>query len=192
LKPIDIPDCNKIISIWDFLISFKSTTGFEINYSFEVLYNYISKKNKSTLANIYYHLVETFVLHIKDIDVTELSEDKQLLLIKVAADNVFTELNIFVKRSWPAIIKIIFNTRTFSILLDDKLRNILQKIENSSVDNFDEVLTSEEHIELIWRLINSLFETRKIRNAIKNEMDKKNNIMREKACLEIELYKLLI
>ncbi len=139
------------------------------------------------LANIYYRLVETFVFHIRDIDVIDLTDDKELLIIKVAAENLFTEMSIIVKRSWIAIIKIIFNTGMFSVLVNAQHKTILKKIKKTSIDNFHEVLSSEEHIELIWLLINTLFDTRKIRNAIKNEMDKKNNILREKACLEIEM-----
>ncbi len=80
----------------------------------------------------------------------------------------------------------------FSILPTDHVLNIITKLEKSCISNICEALTPSEHIDLMWLLINTLLETRKIKSAIRNEIDQKNNIFREKACLEIEMYIIII
>ena len=69
----------------------------------------------------------------------------------------------------------------------DKLIKILEKFDKVNSINFHEIINPEEHVELLSYLVNTLYDTHKIRNCIRSEIEKKSEILRERACLELEL-----
>jgi hypothetical protein len=176
-KAVDIPThlCNKIISLWDYLVSFKTILGIEVNYSFEELYTYIMNKNNTVLGKLYQTLIKLIAQSIELND----NDETNLVIIKTVIDN--PDLSTRLKRCWYEINKLIAGSKKFSLMLANSVKEILAR-SNISYDD----LSTEQHVELISYLVNSSYDTTQIKSAIREEMDKKAVVMREKQFLEHE------
>src|SRR5690606_27105622 len=113
-KKLDLDYCSKVLTVWDFLVSFKQTLNIDINYNFEDLYNYIQLKNRAILSQIYYTLILSLGKSLNNLDEIE---EKDLLFVKILAYNINTDVKTIYKRSWIEIMKVILYSKKFSLMI---------------------------------------------------------------------------
>ena len=139
------------------------------------------------LSQLYTSIISIYGMQFRELEYNDFIEDRDLLIIKLAVENLNTDMNTINKRCWPEILRLILLSKKYSLLRNDKLLTIIKKFDQLNSLNFNEILNPEEHIDLLSYLINSLFDTYKIRECIKYEIEKKSDLLRERACLELDM-----
>lgn len=112
-------------------------------------------------------------------DYADISDcEKFLIILKICAENSNSDL--FYEKSWQIITYIIINSKRFSLLATKELREKSDKLKSLKLD-------VEDHLDILYFLVNSGFDTKKIKDVIKFELEKLTDLQREKMMLEIEL-----
>ena len=94
--------------------------------------------------------------------------------------------NHFLKNSWLEIICILINSKRFYLQQSSEIQEIEKKIKYFNNSSYN-LLSIEEKIHILDFLINSAYETSIIREEIKEEINKRNELKKEKSSLEFEL-----
>ena len=94
--------------------------------------------------------------------------------------------NHFLKNSWLEIIRILINSKRFYLQQSSEIQEIEKKIKYFNNSSYN-LLSIEEKIHILDFLINSAYETSIIREEIKEEINKRNELKKEKSSLEFEL-----
>lgn len=67
------------------------------------------------------------------------------------------------------------------------LVEISKKLEDLTPDRYNSKLLLDEKIKILDYLINSVYETNQVKEIVKNELEKKFELKREKSALDYEL-----
>ncbi len=84
------------------------------------------------------------------------------------------------------IIRILINSKKFNLLVTKDIEDIGKRIKYINFNTYN-LLSLEEKILILEFLINSAYETSIIRDEIKEEISRKNDLKKEKSSLEFEL-----
>jgi hypothetical protein len=136
------------------------------------------------INEIHVSLLYIFGDELTEIDLFNLQDDTELLFIKVAVDNS-SKKHVF-KHSWLEIIRILINSKKFNLLVTKDIEDIGKRIKYLNFNTYN-LLSLDEKILILEFLINSAYETSIIRDEIKEEISRKNDLKKEKSGLEFEL-----
>ena len=143
LSPINIPEHlqNKLITIWDFLQTFRSALNvnssslqenFHQGLHVEKLFNNLIDAKNNFFEKIILSIIPLFVSSCCSIESMDFSDDKELLIIKTLKENINTDINVILERCWLEIIRIIIDSKKYALLVDDNIREISKNIKNTS------------------------------------------------------------
>lgn len=121
---------------------------------------------------------------MKEINISNLKGNNEIILMKVAYESS-DKKNIF-KNSWLEMIRILINSKRFNLLVNTEIQDLAIKLKYMNLSHYN-LLSIELKILLIEFLINSAYETSIIREKIKKEIRKKNDLKKEKLSLQLEL-----
>ena len=136
------------------------------------------------INEIHVSLLYIFGDELSEIDLFNLQDDIELLFIKLAVDNS-SKKHVF-KHSWLEIIRILINSKRFNLLVTKDIEDIGKRIKYINHHTYN-LLSIEEKVIILEFLINSAYETSIIRDEIKEEICRKNDLKKEKSGLEFEL-----
>ena len=111
-----------------------------------------------------------------EIDYFNLQEDKEIIFVKVAVEHT-SKKHVF-KNCWLEIIRILINSKRFTLLANKDMDDISRRIKHMNIGNYN-LLSIEEKILMLEFLINSAYETSIIRDEIKEEISKKNDLKKD-------------
>ena len=83
------------------------------------------------------------------------------------------------------MIKFMLNSKLFKLMMNSELDKISKKLIDLTPNEYI-ILSVEEKISILDFLINSIYETNQIKEIIKNELERKFELKREKNGLEYE------
>lgn len=133
------------------------------------------------MDKFYEALVCLFGSFLISLDITDFGkEDFDLVIFKICAEaNCLIPDNSLYSFSWRTLIKIIVHSKKFSFLvLNKEIKNYSENLNN---------LNLLEHLTLISFLIDTTFEFKIMKDYIKGEIDKLNELSKEKVLLELEM-----
>lgn len=104
--------------------------------------------------------------------------DRDLFIIKFCNESNFINLQNFYEKCYPEILKYLSNSKNFSLMSTEKIR---KNIERNLID-----LDTNERVEILFYLANSALDFNDIRQNIKEDVNKKNELEKEKHILEFE------
>jgi uncharacterized damage-inducible protein DinB len=188
---------NRIINIYDFISTFSSRiylNKFGIEELFVALFyseNY--KKGEIFLLNsIHISLIFLLICELGDIPLLDLYNKREieLIMLKVIVEykkDDIKKIFSFIYYSWPELIRLFLISNTFNRNIDlndtllEKLYNIKDNLSYNTEINFD------EKILILEKLIHICYETNFIRNVIKDEQDRKNEMKKKERELDEQL-----
>jgi hypothetical protein len=147
-------------------------------------------KNKKLILNINenYEIFETVLIQLtklfssslKESDITEdLKVDKDLFIIKFCYENNFSDIESFYTKCYPAILRILVNSRRFGLMANEKIKDYVHRNLKT--------LKTQERIEVLFYLVNSAFDLTSVKQQIKYVSDLRNDLLRERNTLDYEL-----
>ena len=152
---------------------------------FFLIQNYFTKEEITLINEIHVSLLHIFGEELKQNDYFNLQVDKELIFVKYAIESSINK-NHFLKNSWLEIIRILINSKRFYLQQSSEIQEIEKKIKYFNNSSYN-LLSIEEKIHILDFLINSAYETSIIREEIKEEINKRNELKKEKSSLEFEL-----
>ena len=123
------------------------------------------------------------MVHLNTLENQEFSSNKDLLMLKFCAETKSPRK--FLKRCWIEMIKFMLNSKLFKLMMNSELDKISKKLIDLTPNEYI-ILSVEEKISILDFLINSIYETNQIKEIIKNELERKFELKREKNGLEYE------
>lgn len=182
-----------IFKIWDFLQTFKSKLNIS-EFSPEQLYfslKHFSEEEIPLITEI--HTVLLFIIgeQIRKYDYTTLlaNEDYEVMLIKLALENTSLSSRLVFKKSWPEIIRLVIHSgnQAFSLMVTEELNNISQKLRHLTTKSYNLALTYEEKVGILEYLVNTVVNSDFVREIVKEDIEKRTLLNREKSDLHNEL-----
>lgn len=140
-----------------------------------------SHKNFEHFELIIIKICKFFAESIQESDLTfdnNLKIDKDLFILKFCNDSNFIDIENFFRRCYPEILRFLVNSKNFNLMSTENIRKNLQK------DLID--LDTNERIEILFYLINSAYDLNSVRQNIKMDSFKKNELIKERSILEFE------
>lgn len=182
-----IPDryYTKIIKIWDLLDTFKSIFNLGQFYP-EDLYvavNYYGDNELPVLTNIHISFIKIFYEQIKNKELREFYDDKNLFIFKIAYENTKLE-NL--KYLWIEIFRFLVESPFFNLMSNNDVNNLSKRIDTLSSNKYN-FLSIDEKLLILEFFCNTALDSNLIRDVIKNEIEKKKELKSEIANLELEL-----
>lgn len=199
-----------ILRIYDYYFTFHNIVNLSLSFSMEMLY--ISLLNEEELLSLtglrenlntsplcqdmFISLISLYIEEISSLDSGEFyyGEENQefeikLYMIKTSFQNNNTYGKYYyLRHSWTEILYIIISSKKFSFLVDDNLYKLKDKISSlNSVEEFLKKFTLIDKIQILSFLINSSFEFDSIRTKIKEDIDSKTELKKEKNSIEMDL-----
>lgn len=158
-----------------------------------ILFSSIFYLKKKSLVNeeiklineIHISLLAVFVDHINNFETQDFIQNKDLLMLKFCAES--KNPRYFLKKCWIETLKIIINSKQYRMMITPEIIEISKKLEDLTPKQYNSKLSLNEKIALLEFLINSVYETHQIKEIVKNELEKKFELKREKNALEYEL-----
>ena len=188
---------NRIINIYDFISTFSSRiylNKFGIEELFvALLYSENYKKGEIfLLTSIHVSLIFLLICELGDIPLLDLYNKREieLIMLKVIVEykkDDIKKIFSFIYYSWPELIRLFLISNTFNRNIDlndtllEKLYNIKDNLSYNTEINFD------EKILILEKLIHICYETNFIRNVIKDEQDRKNEMKKKERELDEQL-----
>lgn len=136
------------------------------------------------INEIHVSLLYIFGDELSEMDLFSIQGETELLLVKITVDNS-SKKHVF-KHSWLEIIRILINSKKFNLLVNKQIYELGKRIKTMNLNTYN-LLSIEEKILILEYLINSAYETSIIRDEIKEEISRKNDLKKEKSNLENEL-----
>jgi len=193
----------KIINIYDLLNTF-SYKIYMNKFTLEEFYSALKISEKYNdreillLSTIHISIVFLFINELYQFKIPEIFShaDYDLLLVKIIIDsyyisNDFSELFLFLKYSWPELIRIIFSSRIFNknlYLYKEIDKNILSKLlKIKNISSYNTIFNLDEKIYILERLINICYDRPFIKTFLKENQEKKINLKKKQREYEEEL-----
>jgi len=144
--------------------------------------NLSTHKNFEFFETILIQLCKLFAASLQDTDLSfdNMKIDKNLFILKFCNDSNLIDVENFFKKCYPEILKFLINSKNFNFMATEKIKKNIEKY-----DDLIE-LDTNERIEILFYLINSSYDLKVIRQHIKTEYLKKNELLKEKNILEFE------
>ena len=195
---IDNNNFSELIQIYDFISTFSHKiyiSEFSIEDLYYALSYSINYKNCeiSLLSSIHISLLIILLTELSSIPLLDIynNSDVELFLVKINSDYFCTDkkkLYGFIYQTWPELIRLIFSSNTLNKFIDDNLEIIIIKLSQlTSIIDYNTAFSYEEKITILKGLIYNCYETKFIRNTIKEEQEKRDKIKKKKKELEEEL-----
>jgi hypothetical protein len=194
-KPLEIPQQlqNKVFAIWDFFHTFRKILDPEnqiygkddISTDIEEFFSKI--EIDELFLKFILSLLNLYLLYSYGSDPTEFEAEKGLLLLRTLKENINTNLTTITKNSWKEIFLLLTESKKFRLLVNSDVKRITKKfndLSNEEESSFE--LMIEDRITILHYLVNSTLEINKIKDLVKTEFEKKNNLLREKVSLKLE------
>ncbi|MCQ2816921.1 MAG: hypothetical protein MJ252_06625 [archaeon] len=193
LKIIPQKDIGDLIQIYDFISTFGKLPKFTLTDLYVVLKGGETEEEKEIilLSEVFCTLLQILLKELgsKDLHSLQNALDEELILVKIIYDNLVS-LNhtqrIFLAQTWPELVKIFLFCKTFPHF-DDISEELVEKLKGLSVENFSKRLTYEDKIYLLKDLLFNAYGTEVVRERIKADQEKKNEIKKNRRDLEEEL-----
>jgi hypothetical protein len=125
-----------------------------------------------------------FVDHINNFETQDFVQNKDLLMLKFCAESKTPRY--FLKKCWIETLKILLNSKLYKMMSTPELLEISKKLEDLTPKKFNSHLTLDDKIRILDYLINSVYETNQIKEIVKNELERKFELKREKSALDYE------
>ena len=195
---IDNHNFSDLIQIYDFISTF-SHKIYLSEFSIEDFYSGLSQSVNYTeseiilLSSVHISLLFILITELSNIPLLDIynNGDYELLLVKICSDYFTTDskkLYGFIYQIWPELIRLIFLSKTLNKLVDDKLKELINKLSKiKSIIDYNTLFSYDEKILILKCLIYNCYETNFIRKIIKEEQEKRDKFKKEKKELEEEL-----
>ena len=197
-----IPNNNfsKIIQIYDFIQTFSHKIYIN-KFNLEELHIAIEKSTtyeeneiillSSINISLIYILLNELHNKISLLDIYN-NKDNNLLLIKILVDNLFEEdikeVFTFISETWTELIRLILSSHTLNKFKSKKIKELVEKLEEcKNLKTYNTLFNYDEKIYILQSLIYNCYETNFIRDIIKEEQEKRNEIKKNKKLLEENL-----
>jgi hypothetical protein len=184
---------NKIISIWDFFTVFLKLEKFNDNKNLNsssvtldlVIFYENLEKNSIFFKNLLFMILPLYINSCSSfLENPDYSEDKELLILRTLKENLNSDLNIILDNCWLEILRILIDSKKFCLLADENIKLISHKIntEESYIKN----IPFSDKISILSFLVNSSYEISKIKELINSDINRRNELARQKSLLETE------
>jgi hypothetical protein len=181
---------NRVIKIWDFINTYKE----QIHISFfspELLYNSLlfNKDEELTIINeIHISLLLIFLEELDTIELTDLVEYKDLLLLKIAIEGISSK-RILLNKTWTEVLRIIATCPMYELMETAVVKDVSTRLKYITPSIYN-TLTFDEKIGMLEFLVNTAVSTEFIKDIIKEHINMRNELNKEKSGLTLELKEL--
>jgi hypothetical protein len=189
-----IPDSviAKILKIWDFLVSFKSKLNLSSDFSPEQLYTvlkFYSEAEIYLITEIFSSLLFLMGEHLNSFDLSDLlnNDDNDLALMKVIVNDSSMPKKFIYRKCWTEILRIFIVSFQFQEYSNDDIKGVAEKLKTCDSAKFNLMFTCEEKVAVLDFLINSIMDSDVLREQIKQDMEKRTELIKEKSGLQMEL-----
>lgn len=182
---------NQLMLIWDFCQTFAHKNRL---YPFSIIDLYFALKYSSTntvplLVAIHSSFLFILVTEIVDKDYQTLQSEGELMLLKRIFDNLNCDDKKlqFIHSTWIEIIKLLIESTQFMSYKNDSVNEVYSTIKSMSPSTYNTFLTFDQKVGILMFLLSSSYETKYIREVIKVEQEKRNELRKIKRDHEEEL-----
>ena len=188
---------NRLINIYDFILTFNSKIYIN-KFSIEELYSalFYSENYKKgevfLLSSIHISLVFLLICELSEMTLLDLYNKKEveLIMLKIITEHIkydIVKVFSFIYYSWPELIRLFLISNAFNkkCIIDNSLLEKIYSIHDVISYNTD--LNFEEKILLLEKLIFICYETNFVRNTIKDDQEKKNEMKKRERELDEQL-----
>lgn len=188
---------SRIINIYDFLLTFSSKIYIE-KFNVEELYAALlfSEKYKKgeifLLSSIHISLIFLLICELSEMTLLDLYNKKEieLIMLKVITEHKKDDIKkvfSFLYYSWPELIRLFILSNSFNknCILDTSLMDKVYNI--TDIISYNNDLNFEEKILLLEKLIFICYETNFVRNTIKDDQERKNEMKKRERELDEKL-----
>ena len=188
---------NRIINIYDFVLTFSSKiyiSKFSIeDFYCALLYSEKYKKGEIfLLSSIHISLIFLLICELSEMTLLDLYNKKEieLIMLKIITEHKKNDINkvfSFIYNSWPELIRLFLLSNSFNknCVVDNYFYEKIYNIHD--VISYNTALNFEEKIILLEKLIFICYETNFVRNTIKDDQEKKNEMKKKERELDEQL-----
>lgn len=186
--PLNIPNnlSNKVIIIWDFASTFTNSTLAALDI--EKFYSNLISSD--LFPEMVKQVLPIFINATSLRDYTDFSDDRELTTLKALKENINSDLTSILSRCWQTLLLIIFGSKRFSLVVTEDIistcRKLIQSADSYSDYNSQSNITPEDKVNILYTLVTAAFEVPKIKETVQREIEKKNELVKEKNYLENE------
>jgi hypothetical protein len=184
---IPVEHFNKIIKIWDFINTYKK----DINISFftpEQLYESLQfnlDEELNLINEIHISLLYIFLEELDTIDFAEFTNENELLLLKVAIQENPSK-RLILNKTWTEVLRIITSCSIYDLMLTPVVKDISSRLKYITSSMYN-TLSYDEKIAMLEYLVNTAISTEFIKDIIKEHINSRNELNKEKSGLTLEL-----
>lgn len=182
---------NKLMLIWDFCQTFSHKIRLP---SFSMFDLYFALKYSSTntiplLVAIHSLLLLILISETVDKDYQTLQSESELMLLKLIFENLITdERKIqFIHYSWLEIIKLLIESSQFISYKNVHVNEVYLILKRMTPSSYNTFLSFDQKMSVLLFLLFSSYDTKYIREVIKVEQEKRNELRKIKRDYEEEL-----
>ena len=186
----------KLIQIFDFIQTFShklAITRFSLYdlYTDLTLSETDSERSYCLLYTIYISLIQLILTHISSLDSNDLlnNNDHTLLTLRKKTDKMTnTEFTEYIELSWLELMYIVLSSSTFSSL-NLASSSVISRLNNEilTLTQFNCEFSYDDKVCLLQSLINICYDTDIIRELIRSEHEKRDELKKSKKDLEEEM-----
>jgi hypothetical protein len=170
---------NKIIKIWDFTNSFRQHLQLSF-FTPDLLYEALqSDKDLAILNEIHISLLLIFLRELDEI--IDSPKEKDLVLLRLASCS--GDKRLLLGFTWREVFKIVMSNSRFNLMNTEEVANVSLRLNTTSYH----LLSYDEKIILLDYLVDTAISTGYMRNVIKADIIKRNDIQKEKSSRLMEL-----
>jgi hypothetical protein len=115
----------------------------------------------------------------------EFNNDKYSLFLKIALD-YRDNIRFVIEKSWIEIIRLLTKSKLFRFMVNDSILTVAEKLKELNPKTYN-LLSIEEKIIILEYLTDSAIDTKFIRDIIAENIEKRNEMNKEKNSIEAEL-----
>jgi archaellum component FlaC len=185
-----------LIQIFDFIQTFSHKLGIA-RFSLYELYSELTlsetqcERSYCLLYTIYISLIQLILTHVSSIDSNDLlmNNDNALHRLRKKTDKMNdTEFAEYIELSWLELMYIVLSSETFSSA-NLTSNTVISRLNNETLTltQFNSDFTYDDKISLLQSLMNMCYDTEIIRELIRSEHEKRDEIKKSKKDLDEEM-----
>ena len=188
---------SRIVNIYDFVLTFSPKlyiSKFNIEELYAALVYSENYKNEEIflLSSIHISLIFLLICELSEMTLLDLYNKREieLIMVKIITEHKKDDIKKvfgFIYYSWPELIRLFILSNTFhkNVVIDTPL---LEKIYNiHDIISYNTDLNLEEKILVLEKLIFICYETNFVRNTIKDDTEKRNEMKKRERELDEQL-----
>jgi hypothetical protein len=184
---IAVEHFNKIIKIWDFINTYRKNINIS-TFTPELLYEALQfniDEELPLINEIHISLLYIFLEELNSIDFVEFIHQKELLLLKVAIQENSSK-RLLLNKTWTEVLRIISSSSIYELMLTPIVRDISGRLKYITPSMYN-TLSYNNKVAMLEYLVDTTISTEFIKDIIKEHINSRNELNKEKANLNLEL-----